>query len=393
MEKRLQTCRDLRRNLQELLILKPYSDYFQSSESDSVAETESFSKRKLKTEHSQARYLKQTFSKEIVDIAEYGKDGIKIICNKFSQNSKTNGAEINNYLTSDTNCQVESKTQAAYNERDESVLKSMEKNFKTLNDIVSPPCNLSTLPSFTCSEQIISSPPRLIRSNSYILENPSPILLAYLQKLHQSDDNNFATNSLEQENSVAFKTGYDTSGYNDLTEKHILEYDNNIFNEVNMQEKMLQVMDPKCQLMDLNLSNREYSNDIFDFTGEQVVNKKVDENFSINCNMLGFVENNLDCNLTLLKNISKIHNINEESKNLNELTISPSPSGDMNVENLETFFQKDCKYQPEMEICRQLSFKKGNYRQLDHDLITIKQVSIVKKLIYITLLSSISSFL
>ncbi|XP_050306458.1 uncharacterized protein LOC126743410 [Anthonomus grandis grandis] len=154
LEKRLKTCRELKQNLEELQnsYARPCSEltFGDNSHIDALDISDKpNSTRKLKDIH---------LSKDLIEVTQYNFSGSKtIFCNQKldNQNALTNTESPSNKAPSDN---------------------------ATNNDIIRPRSSSESRED-DIKQKICASPkPRLIRSNSYTLEAPSPILLEHLKR-------------------------------------------------------------------------------------------------------------------------------------------------------------------------------------------------------------------
>lgn len=192
LEKRLEHCRNLKKNLQELLSFKALSEPSQSSHSEfesvrSSTHVEALGILDPKL-HSPSKHY--NLSMNIVDVSQYNSDGIKVINSgddmyeqEASQGQSTDhkSKEITQLFFSPTtsqrnDCSIDDKHMHDFFNRGLNSLSSSPRR-SSMFEVNDPDASSK-----------ISSPlkPRLIRSNSYTLETPSPILLAHLQNFNEN---------------------------------------------------------------------------------------------------------------------------------------------------------------------------------------------------------------
>ncbi|CAH1959460.1 unnamed protein product [Acanthoscelides obtectus] len=197
LEKRLQNCRKLKRNLEELMQVKLPSH----QEKPVLPET-------IKT---------LNLSADIVNITEFSSDGIKVWsgneCVHKKESVDTIPSSVNQIVDSKSKEENESSKEDLQDKADSStdtfeLSPSLEKSSqassnifrKTDLDQLDPEPEKESISTETCSNisDFTSQPrPRLIRSNSYTLEAPSPILLAHLEKTNKGIE---TQNDLSQQN-------------------------------------------------------------------------------------------------------------------------------------------------------------------------------------------------
>lgn len=244
---------------------------------------------------------KPNLTHDIIDVTEYGKDGIKIIDSNPTniENSKhyTKYNEFRNNSEQEiinTNAYQGNVMKSPPTDNCKHILDSIVTNLNKLESIIEPASNFPI--NFNESD---SPPPRLIRSNSYILENPSPILLAHLDKFsldHNEDqstkqfiDGNqnvpsmendyilFDDNEVNNSNSV-YDNADNTSPkieviQTDISVQHItVDCNKNTCEEIEMQKSSLELVDPNCQLIQILKSIPEdYSKRILDLIEKQQI--------------------------------------------------------------------------------------------------------------------------
>ncbi|CAH1119685.1 unnamed protein product [Phaedon cochleariae] len=216
LEKRLDNCRELKKNLEELLSLQSFSDrpisavtFNDNSHLDalglSTSRRNSHSKRPMKLSH------------DIVDVSEYSSDGIKLI-DEIGTNSTdlSEGHSLHNMNSKEFN-----ETDTSLNISTEIMISqptsSQAPIINNSVDQICPVLDLSEVIEGTRSSPlndtsqnispILSAKPRLIRSNSYILEAPSPILLAHLEKYGNVEE----LNTGEQSNKSHYWSSFETN--------------------------------------------------------------------------------------------------------------------------------------------------------------------------------------
>ncbi|XP_056630281.1 uncharacterized protein LOC130440926 [Diorhabda sublineata] len=200
LEKRLKLCRDLKKSLEELIALHSLANTANSSENKIIDSGISPSTNSI--------LPKIKLSRDIIDITEYNNDGIRLInINKDlptgarpGQREYVEGQQLLlNSCSSDaydTDSSLNRSTEVAVS----SVQSSAREQLSNLSSGSSKKSLVHPSQPFTSSEtskkskpsraskssKILKSPTspprRLIRSNSYTLEAPSPILLAHLKK-------------------------------------------------------------------------------------------------------------------------------------------------------------------------------------------------------------------
>ncbi|XP_057662145.1 uncharacterized protein DDB_G0280205 [Diorhabda carinulata] len=200
LEKRLKLCRDLKKSLEELIALHSLANTANSSENKIIDSGISPSTNSI--------LPKIKLSRDIIDITEYNNDGIRLInINKDlptgarpGQREYVEGQQLLlNSCSSDaydTDSSLNRSTEVAVS----SVQSSARDQLSNLSNGSSKRSLVHPSQPFTSSEtskkskpsraskssKILKSPTspprRLIRSNSYTLEAPSPILLAHLKK-------------------------------------------------------------------------------------------------------------------------------------------------------------------------------------------------------------------
>ncbi|KAJ8966782.1 hypothetical protein NQ317_006427, partial [Molorchus minor] len=204
LEKRLNSCRELKRNLEELLNFQPLAD--QSLPETSCSDDRQVEVLKLTqnditcTSRANAlrRGLKINLTKDIIDVTEYSNNGIKMI-----QTDSEECIEANTQNTWNHSVSVEPN-----NEPVEQVLNKKDLQFTILGDNknISQTIVKDTLQNISPEK----SRPRLIRSNSYILDSPSPILLAHLEKTNKNNSqaNNEFPQLLQSRNWSSLENNY-----------------------------------------------------------------------------------------------------------------------------------------------------------------------------------------
>ncbi|KAJ8919632.1 hypothetical protein NQ315_006158 [Exocentrus adspersus] len=172
LEKRLKNCRDLQKNLEDLLNMEPLTDRRYSEVSfcgSSHVEALGIAEKANNDIPPPKRQI--TLSRDIIDVTQYNTDGIKIIYNDSNQDVGASEQVEVLYQHQHTN--------DVYQEPNSLNSASMDVNNHTLEGT----------PTKSFSSPLELSPrPRLIRSNSYTLDTPSPVLLAHLKKTGESKD-------------------------------------------------------------------------------------------------------------------------------------------------------------------------------------------------------------
>ncbi|CAG9856025.1 unnamed protein product [Phyllotreta striolata] len=161
LEKRLENTRKLKSDLEELLTLNSLSD-------KQPAFSNSHSK-------------KPNLSKEILEISEYRND-IKTFSSDFSTVSGSSKSHVNSSSQQDVDDSSIKTNASSIISCDVNDINSASSSTSKLD--ICPALNLSKLSSTSGSKTPSphkSPKPRMIRSNSYTLEAPSPILLAHLE--------------------------------------------------------------------------------------------------------------------------------------------------------------------------------------------------------------------
>ncbi|KAJ8930994.1 hypothetical protein NQ314_016164 [Rhamnusium bicolor] len=196
------------KNLEELLHLQPLSDRPHSEitfKDDSHVEALGITENNKVTNNLPENKIRTVkLSRDVIDVTQYNNDGIKIIYNDLD----TNYAELNQgyQLLSPNNSNETFETDTSLNKSSSITSVSQPTNNKEYfndsyhkiqqNDSLNSPkinqsneANISLKPTknhpisdVSCTSPEKSPRPRLIRSNSYTLESPSPILLAHLEK-------------------------------------------------------------------------------------------------------------------------------------------------------------------------------------------------------------------
>ncbi|XP_018566939.1 putative uncharacterized protein DDB_G0282499 [Anoplophora glabripennis] len=201
LEKRLKNCRDLKKNLEDLLNMqsltdRPHSDisFRDDNHVEALGITDKTNTMNFPLKTKALRKIK--LSKDIIDVTQYNSDGIKIICNDAHCATLNQGHYINRNtknIDANTSQQIGSLSSLRNNQdnnnSEDDDLNSMKLNKNNICDEKSPTiCSSDNDSLKNISSTSEKSPrPRLIRSNSYTLDTPSPILLAHLQKTEKGN--------------------------------------------------------------------------------------------------------------------------------------------------------------------------------------------------------------
>lgn len=297
--------------MEELLWLQTSSENFPLSETGPSGDTEYCNKQ------TECMLLKNprkgsTLSCDIIDVTEYGKDGIKIIdgdLKNFEVNGMVNKHEKFNKIVHEDNKFDLTPTENYYDD----ILESIETNLCGLQTLIESSPNFSHSISQMTPNTNNSPLPRLIRSNSYTLENPSPILLAHLDKFGdcQNWENENKKTSSNIKNLSSLENDYIPFGkseYNsvvidceksidknssenfdsennkdeieqskieviqtDISVQHItLDCNKRTCEETGIQKSSLELVDPNCQLIEVLKSiPDDYSKKILDLIEKQ----------------------------------------------------------------------------------------------------------------------------
>nr|XP_023018426.1 uncharacterized protein LOC111507363 [Leptinotarsa decemlineata]XP_023018427.1 uncharacterized protein LOC111507363 [Leptinotarsa decemlineata] len=196
LEKRLQNCRELQRNLDELLNIQPLSERPQSA--ITFGDNSHIEALGITTSRNICSARKKMhLSKDIIDVTEYSNDGIKIIggenetnCTEVNQgqipNTINHMIKLNDHSESSEIRLASQPTSNIENIRGREVQGCLNLDLRDLS------AETSNNPLTEVQENISPTKTpktRLIRSNSYTLEAPSPILLAHLEKYNKQEEN------------------------------------------------------------------------------------------------------------------------------------------------------------------------------------------------------------
>lgn len=224
LEKRLNHCRKLKKNLQDLLNYQPLSSRAESE--ITFIDNNHIESLGIRDKNIPTRTSKRTISlsQDIIDVTEYSDDGIKIINNESCHNQSIlkEGQQFNLNCRNEEHLLNKTTDITSYppntseiltrsnqrdnqncgldlseldNERSTCSTSSSARNSQN-SDVYPINSNQSskTFEDISSETSAKTPKPRLIRSNSYTLENPSPVLLAHIEKTKSEQQHNLSFN-------------------------------------------------------------------------------------------------------------------------------------------------------------------------------------------------------
>lgn len=236
----MKNCRDLKQNLEDLLSMQPLTDrpYSEISFGDDHVQALAITDKICNNLPSKTNALKKIkLSKDIIDVTQYDKDGIKILYNDANCVTLNQGHDIshNNSMNNiNTNTSMNSiqidplsppiNNQDNNNSKDSDLI-ALKLN-KCNDDKESLNSSFDNGSTKNISSSLEKSPrPRLIRSNSYTLETPSPILLAHLEKTERS--NKHEIKNLEDIKNLSISRNWSS------LENNYIPFENSEFSSIN----------------------------------------------------------------------------------------------------------------------------------------------------------------